>query len=51
MDKGGHGRRVAITGIGMISPVGLDVESNWEALLAGTPGGGTSTGGPAGRSG
>jgi 3-oxoacyl-[acyl-carrier-protein] synthase II len=43
MDKGGHGRRVAITGIGMISPVGLDVESNWEALLAGTPGGGPIT--------
>ena len=43
MDKGGHGRRVAITGIGMISPVGLDVESNWEALLVGTPGGGPIT--------
>ena len=43
MDKGGHGRRVAITGIGMISPVGLDVESNWEALLAGTAGGGPIT--------
>ncbi len=43
MDKGGHGRRVAITGIGMISPVGLDVQSNWEALLAGKPGGGPIT--------
>ena len=36
-------RRVAITGMGMVSPVGLDVESSWEALLAGTPGGGPIT--------
>ena len=43
MGNGGHGRRVAITGIGMVSPVGLDVESSWEALLAGTPGGGPIT--------
>ncbi len=43
MGKGGHGRRVAITGIGMVTPVGLDAESSWEALLAGTPGGGPIT--------
>ena len=28
-------RRVAITGIGMVTPVGNDVASTWEALLAG----------------
>ena len=43
MRKVGDGRRVAITGIGMVTPVGLDVESSWEALLAGTPGGGPIT--------
>lgn len=32
-------RRVAITGMGMVSAVGHDVASNWDALLAGTPGG------------
>ena len=43
MTIGGHRRRVAITGIGMATPVGLDVASSWEALLAGTPGGGPIT--------
>lgn len=43
MDKGGNDRRVAITGVGMVTPVGLDTESSWEALLAGTPGGGPIT--------
>ncbi len=28
-------RRVAITGLGMVSPLGKDVESSWRALLAG----------------
>lgn len=31
--------RVVITGLGMISPVGADVESSWNAMLAGTSGG------------
>ena len=43
MADGGRRRRVAITGMGMVSPVGLDVASSWEALLAGTPGGGPIT--------
>lgn len=36
-------RRVAVTGMGVISPLGLDVESTWEGLLAGVPGGGPIT--------
>jgi 3-oxoacyl-[acyl-carrier-protein] synthase II len=31
-------RRVAITGLGMVSPVGNDVDSSWQALLAGRSG-------------
>ena len=36
-------RRVAITGMGVVSPLGLDVESTWDRLLAGVPGGGPIT--------
>lgn len=36
-------RRVVVTGMGAISPVGLDAESTWTALLAGTSGGGPVT--------
>ena len=32
------GRRVAITGLGMVTPLGNDVASTWEALLAGRSG-------------
>jgi 3-oxoacyl-[acyl-carrier-protein] synthase II len=31
-------RRVVITGLGMLTPVGNDVETSWNALLAGTSG-------------
>ena len=31
-------RRVVVTGIGLVSPVGLDAPSTWEALLAGRSG-------------
>ena len=30
--------QVYVTGLGMVSPVGLDVDSSWEALLAGQSG-------------
>jgi 3-oxoacyl-(acyl-carrier-protein) synthase len=32
-------RRVAVTGVGVVCPVGNDVESTWSALLAGRSGG------------
>ena len=35
------GRRVVITGLGVVSPVGNDVASTWKALLAGKSGGAT----------
>jgi 3-oxoacyl-[acyl-carrier-protein] synthase II len=36
-------RRVVVTGIGLVSPVGLDAPSTWEALLAGSSGVGPIT--------
>ena len=30
--------RVVVTGLGLVTPVGTDVDSTWTALLAGTPG-------------
>lgn len=33
-----YGRRVVVTGLGAITPVGSDVASSWEALLAGRSG-------------
>ncbi|HEU0013597.1 MAG TPA: beta-ketoacyl-ACP synthase II [Longimicrobium sp.] len=37
-------RRVVITGTGLITPVGLDVQSTWTSLLAGRSGAGPITG-------
>ena len=36
-------RRVVVTGLGLISPVGIDTESTWEGLLAGRSGAGPIT--------
>lgn len=36
-------KRVVITGMGVVSPVGTDVETTWTNLLAGKPGGGPIT--------
>ena len=30
--------RVVVTGLGLVTPVGTDVESTWSGLLAGQPG-------------
>jgi len=41
--SGGEERRVVITGLGVICPVGNEVESAWQALLDGVSGGGPIT--------
>ena len=33
-----HKRRVVITGLGLVSPLGLTVRDSWNALIAGTSG-------------
>ena len=32
------GRRVVVTGVGLVSPLGIGNEANWEALCAGRSG-------------
>ncbi|MFQ5529558.1 MAG: beta-ketoacyl-ACP synthase II [Gemmatimonadota bacterium] len=39
----GASRRVVVTGMGLVTPVGLDVETTWEALLEGRSGAGPVT--------
>lgn len=34
-----HKRRVVVTGLGLVTPVGLDVEGTWDALIEGRSGG------------
>src|SRR5678810_215258 len=36
-------RRVVVTGLGTITPVGNDVATTWRAIVAGTPGAGPIT--------
>jgi 3-oxoacyl-[acyl-carrier-protein] synthase II len=43
MKRNGAERRVVITGMGLLTPVGNDVASTWEALLAGRSGAATIT--------
>jgi 3-oxoacyl-[acyl-carrier-protein] synthase II len=38
--RSGMSRRVVISGLGAVTPLGLDVETTWEALLAGRSGAG-----------
>jgi len=43
MGNGASPKRVVITGMGVVSPVGLDLETTWTNLLAGVSGGGAVT--------
>ncbi len=32
------GRRVVVTGMGLVTPIGLGIEENWSSLMAGKSG-------------
>ena len=36
-------RRVAVTGLGLVTPLGTDTDTTWRALIAGTSGAGPIT--------
>ena len=36
--RNGQGRRVVVTGVGMITPLGASVAKTWEGILAGRSG-------------
>jgi 3-oxoacyl-[acyl-carrier-protein] synthase II len=38
VNRNGNGRRVVVTGMGLLTPVGNDLASSWQALLAGCSG-------------
>ena len=42
-NRNGTRRRIVVTGMGLLTPVGNDVASSWSALLAGTSGAGPIT--------
>jgi beta-ketoacyl-acyl-carrier-protein synthase II len=43
VNHNGNGRRVVVTGMGLLTPLAHDVQSSWQALLAGQSGAGPIT--------
>src|SRR3974390_556817 len=38
MESDNHRRRVVVTGIGLVSPIGIGIEENWSNLISGRSG-------------